>query len=247
MPRYKLHVEYDGTGFVGWQSQNNGLSVQQVLEAAVARLCGEHIALYAAGRTDAGVHATGQVAHFDCDREFSADTVRDALNFHMKPKPVVILAAEVVDDSFHARFSAIGRAYLYRIVNRRVRPALDRERSWWVQPPLDVEAMNEGARHLLGHHDFTSFRARECQAQSPMKTLDVLEVSRDGEHISVIAASRSFLHHQVRNMVGSLKLVGQGKWQPDDMRKALEAKDRIAAGPTAPSLGLYLTGVKYKP
>jgi len=245
MPRYKLTLEYDGTDFVGWQRQNNGASVQQLLEAAVAKLCGEPCAVTAAGRTDAGVHASGQVAHFDSPKALAADTVRDALNFHLKPRPVAVVAAELAADDFHARFSAVGRAYRYRIVNRRAPLALDADRAWWIPNALDAEAMAAGARHLLGHHDFTSFRASECQAKSPMKTLDVLDVVRSGDEIVVVAAARSFLHHQVRNMVGTLRMVGQGKWRPDDVRIALEARDRKAGGPTAPAQGLYLTGVRY--
>ena len=245
MPRFKLILEYDGTGFVGWQRQDNGQSVQGVLEAAIAKLCGELCSVTAAGRTDAGVHASGQVAHFDCPKALGADTVRDAINFHLKPRPVAVVAAEAVGDDFHARFSAIGRSYRYRLINRRAPLALDANRAWWVPNALDAEAMAEGARHLIGHHDFTSFRASECQAKSPIKTLDVLEVTRDGDAITVIAAARSFLHHQVRNMVGTLKLVGEGKWRPDDVLVALEARDRKAGGPTAPARGLYLTGVRY--
>lgn len=247
MPRYRLLVEYDGSPFVGWQRQDRGMSVQGVLEAAVEKLCGVHCALHAAGRTDAGVHATGQVAHVDLPRDYPADTVRDALNYHMKPKPVAVVAAERVGDDFHARFSAVGRAYLYRIVNRRAPLALDQNRAWWVPVPLDAAAMAEGARRLLGHHDFTTFRASECQAKSPMKTLDVLEVTRAGEDIRIVAEARSFLHHQVRNMVGTLKLVGEGKWIPDDVTRALDARDRARGGPTAPSAGLILTGVSYAP
>jgi len=245
MPRFKLILEYDGTGFVGWQRQDNGQSVQGVLEVAIAKLCGEPCSVTAAGRTDSGVHASGQVAHFDCPKALGADTVRDAINFHLKPRPVAVVAAEAVGDNFHARFSATGRSYRYRLINRRAPLALDANRAWWVPNALDAEAMAEGARHLLGHHDFTSFRASECQAKSPIKTLDVLEVTRDGDAITVIAAARSFLHHQVRNMVGTLKLVGEGKWRPDDVRIALEARDRKAGGPTAPARGLYLTGVRY--
>jgi tRNA pseudouridine38-40 synthase len=247
MPRYRLLVEYDGTPFNGWQRQDNGLSVQGVLEQAAEKLCGRPCVLHAAGRTDSGVHATGQVAHLDLPRDYPADTVRDALNFHMKPRPVAVIAAERVDEDFHARFSAVGRAYLYRIVNRRAPLALDQHRAWWVPAALDAEAMAEGARRLLGHHDFTTFRAGECQAKSPMKTLDVLDVTRTGEEIRIIAEARSFLHHQVRNMVGTLKLVGEGKWTPDDMTRALEARDRAAGGPTAPAAGLVLTGVRYPP
>ena len=245
MPRYKLLIEYDGTGFVGWQRQASGPSVQQALEEAILRLCGHEAVVTAAGRTDAGVHASGQVAHFDSDRAFPADTIRDALNFHLKPLPVVVRAAEVTDESFHARFSATGRAYLYRIVNRRAPLALDRDRAWWVPVALDADAMAQAAALLLGRHDFTTFRASECQAQSPVKTLDVLTVSRRDEEIAIVAAARSFLHHQVRNMVGTLKLVGTGKWRPDDVRRALEARDRKAGGPTAPAAGLYLTGARY--
>ncbi|MGE5546673.1 MAG: tRNA pseudouridine(38-40) synthase TruA [Solirubrobacterales bacterium] len=245
MPRYKLLIEYDGTPFQGWQRQENGISVQQVLETAIARFCQAEASVVAAGRTDSGVHATGQVVHVDLPRDFPADRVRDGLNFHLKPHPVAVRAAEAVSDEFHARFSATGRAYLYRIVNRRAPLALDRDRAWWVPVPLDADAMREAAARLVGHHDFTTFRASECQAKSPMKTLDVLDVTRRGDEITVVTAARSFLHHQVRNMVGTLKLVGEGKWCPDDIRRALEARDRKAGGPTAPAAGLYLTGVRY--
>lgn len=245
MPRYKLTLEYDGTGFVGWQRQDNGLAVQAVLELAAYRLCGAQVSAVAAGRTDAGVHATGQIVHIDLPKVYAADRVRDALNFHMKEHAVAVVTAEAVADDFHARFSAIGRSYLYRIVNRRAPLVLQRDRAWWVPVALDVEAMRAGARHLVGHHDFTSFRASECQAASPDKTLDALEVSRHGEEIRVVTAARSFLHHQVRNMVGTLKLVGEGKWTPDDVAKARDARDRKAGGPTAPAGGLYFTGVTY--
>jgi tRNA pseudouridine38-40 synthase len=245
MPRYRLLVEYDGTPFVGWQRQDRGLSVQGVLEQAAEKLAGQACTLFAAGRTDAGVHATGQVAHVDLPKDYPADTVRDALNYHMKPKPVVVLAAEQVGDDFHARFSAVGRSYLYRIINRRAPLALDQNHAWWVPVPLDAEAMAAGARRLLGHHDFTTFRASECQAKSPMKTLDVLDVTRAGDEIRIVAEARSFLHHQVRNMVGTLKLVGEGKWSPDDVTRALEAKSRSKGGPTARAAGLILTGVVY--
>ncbi|CAA7611534.1 tRNA pseudouridine(38-40) synthase TruA [Magnetospirillum sp. UT-4] len=245
MPRYKLLIEYDGGPFVGWQRQRAGLSVQGVLEAAIGRFCQAEVTVLAAGRTDAGVHAAGQVVHVDLPRDYPADTVRDALNFHMKPHPVAVLAAEAVGDDFHARFSATGRAYLYRLLNRRAPAVLERGRAWWVATALDAGAMAEAARHLLGHHDFTTFRASECQAKSPVKTLDLLEVSRDGDLILIRAAARSFLHHQVRNMVGTLKLVGEGKWRPDDVRAALAARDRARGGPTAPPEGLYLTAVRY--
>ena len=245
MTRYKLTLEYDGRGFVGWQRQDNGPSVQAALEAAVKRFCGEAVTAHAAGRTDAGVHALAQVAHIDLDEETGADTLRDALNFHLKPAAVAVLAAEAVADDFHARFSATERAYRYRIVNRRAPLALDRGRAWFVPVPLDAAAMHEAARALLGKHDFTSFRAGECQAKSPVKTLDALEVSRDGDEIRIEARARSFLHHQVRNMAGSLRLAGEGKWSRADMERALAARDRRAAGPTAPADGLYLVAVRY--
>jgi tRNA pseudouridine38-40 synthase len=245
MTRFKLTLEYDGADFVGWQRQDNGPSVQAALEAAVIAFCGETVTLHGAGRTDSGVHATGQVAHLDLARETTAKTLRDALNFHLKPQPVAVLAAEAVADDFHARFSARGRRYLYRIVNRPAPLALERGRAWFVPQPLDADAMQAAAERLLGRHDFTSFRAKECQAASPVKTLDELRVTRDGSEIAVEAAALSFLHHQVRNMVGSLHWVGCGKWTPDDLARALAARARAAAGPTAPACGLYLTAVIY--
>lgn len=245
MTRYKLTIEYDGSGFVGWQRQTNGLSVQEVLEDAIERFCGERVTTHVAGRTDAGVHALGQVAHFDIAKDTTSDTVRDALNFHVKPHAIAVLKAEIVGEEFHARFSARRRIYRYRIVNRRASLALERGRAWHVQAPLDLAAMQTGAAHLLGRHDFSSFRAAECQAKSPLKTLDVLDISREGEAIIVDARARSFLHHQVRNMVGTLKLVGEGKWVPDDVRRVLDARDRREAGPTAPPEGLYLVEIVY--
>lgn len=245
MTRFKLVLEYDGRGFVGWQRQANGLSLQEVLEDAVFRFCGERVTSHVAGRTDAGVHALGQVAHLDIEKVAAPEVVRDALNFHLKPHPVAVLRAEPVVPDFHARFSARERAYLYRIVNRRAPLTLDRGRAWLVQAPLDFAAMQAGAGHLVGRHDFSSFRAAECQAKSPVKTLDRLELSREGEAILVRARGRSFLHHQVRNMVGSLKLVGEGTWAPDDIRRVLDARDRRLAGPTAPPDGLYLLEVVY--
>lgn len=245
MPRYKIMIEYDGTDFVGWQRQDSGLAVQAVLEEAARRLCGMETLVQGAGRTDSGVHALGQVAHIDFDKDFPEDTVRDALNHHVRPYAIGILAAERVDDAFHARFSATKRAYLYRILNRRPPPVLDRGHVWWVPVPLDGAAMHAAAQELIGNHDFTTFRATECQAKSPVKTLDRLDVSQAGEEIHIVAEARSFLHHQVRNMAGTLRLVGEGKWRPRDMARALAAKDRSAGGPTAPSEGLYLTRVDY--
>ena len=245
MTRYKLTIEYDGGPFVGWQRQDNGPSVQEALEKAVAAFCGETVTSFAAGRTDAGVHALGQVAHFDLAKETTADTVRDALNFHLKPAPIAVLKAEAVGEDFHARFSAKARLYRYRIANRRPPLALDRGRAWLVWGELDAASMQEAAQVLVGHHDFTSFRATLCQAKSPLKTLDLLEVRREGEEILVNARAQSFLHHQVRNMVGTLKLVGEGKWTKADVAAALAARNRAAGGPTAPPEGLYLTEVWY--
>lgn len=245
MPKFRLLVEYDGGPFVGWQRQDNGPSIQATLEDAVYALSGETVLVQGAGRTDAGVHALGQVAHVEIIKEFPADTVRDALNHHLRPHPISVLEASVADEDFHARFSATGRAYLYRILNRRPAPALDTGKVWWVPVPLDADAMHEAAQLLIGHHDFTTFRASECQAQSPLKTLDKLSVARAGAEIHVVAEARSFLHHQVRNFVGTLRLVGEGKWQPRDIESALAKKDRSAGGPTAPAEGLYLTRVDY--
>ncbi len=247
MTRFKLTVEYDGAPFVGWQRQNNGMAVQQALEEAIEAFCGEPARLTAAGRTDAGVHALGQVAHVDLARRPppTGDTVRDAVNHHLRPQPVAVLAAEAVDEGFDARMSATRRHYVYRILNRRAPPTLDRGRVWSVARPLDHEAMADAAVELLGRHDFTSFRASECQARSPVRTLDRLEILRHGDEIRLTAVARSFLHHQVRNMVGTLALVGRGRWRREDVRAALAARDRRAAGPTAPAAGLYLTGVDY--
>jgi tRNA pseudouridine38-40 synthase len=245
MTRYRLVVEYDGTDFVGWQRQTNGPSVQEALERAAHAFCGEEVTAFGAGRTDAGVHALGQVAHMDIERETDAKTVRDALNAHLRPAPVAVLSAEAVADDFHARFSAIERAYLYRIANRRPPPTLDRDRVWHVAVALDADAMHDAAQALIGRHDFTSFRASLCQAKSPIKTLHAIEVARRGEEIEIRARARSFLHHQVRNIVGTLKLVGEGKWTRADVEAALAAKDRAAAGQTAPATGLYLTQVVY--
>lgn len=244
MPRYKLTIEYDGTPFCGWQRQDNGRSVQSALEDAAAKLCGRPTRVNGAGRTDTGVHATGQVAHLDFDRAYPADTVRDAINAHLRPEPVAVLAAEAVPDSFDARHSARARHYLYRIVNRRPPLALDQV-AWRVPQPLDAASMQAGARHLLGRHDFTTFRAAQCQAKSPLRTLDRLDVVREGDVIAVTASARSFLHNQVRSMVGTLVEVGLGRWQPDDVAAALEARSRPACGPVAPASGLILTRVDY--
>jgi tRNA pseudouridine38-40 synthase len=245
MPRYKLTIEYDGAPFCGWQVQDNGLSVQGVLAAAVAAFAGEPAAIQGAGRTDAGVHAEGQVAHVDLAKAWDTDTVRDAINAHLRPHPIAVLAAEVVAADFDARFSAVRRHYLYRIVNRRADLALDRQRAWRIARPLDSDAMQAAAQRLVGKHDFTTFRAAECQAKSPVKTLDRLDVARRGAAIDVRAAARSFLHTQVRSMVGSLALVGEGRWSADDLARALAAHDRAACGPVAPPDGLYLVRVDY--
>lgn len=243
--RYLLTLEYDGTPFVGWQRQDNGPSVQGALEAAIEKLSGERVTVAGAGRTDAGVHALGQVAHFDLAKTFEPGKVRDALNYHLRPDPVSVLDAAEVNEEFHARFSAVGRHYLFRILNRRSPPALEAGKVWHVSSRLEAEAMHAAAQLLVGCHDFTTFRAAECQAQSPVKTLDRLDVSRRGEEIHIEASARSFLHHQIRSFAGTLKLVGEGKWQPRDVKRALEARDRAACGPVAPPEGLYLVRVDY--
>ncbi len=245
MPRYKLLLEYDGTGLVGWQRQNNGLSVQEIVETAALRFCGKKVIVHGAGRTDAGVHALGQVAHLDLPKEMSPAVIANALNQHMKPHAVVVLEVARVADNFDARRSARGRVYRYHILNRRPLAALERGRVWHVGPKLDVAAMRAGAELLLGRHDFTSFRDSLCQARSPVKTLDALDVTQSGDEIVVEARARSFLHHQVRNMVGTLKLVGAGKWKIARVAEALAARDRRAGGPTAPAEGLYLVAVVY--
>ncbi len=246
MPRYKLTVEYDGSGFVGWQRQADGITVQQVLEEAIEAFAREQRLVEGAGRTDAGVHALGQVAHVDLRNDWEPDRVRDALNFHVKPHPVVVLAAKAVDDDFHARFSATQRGYLYRILNRRPPPAVRAGKVWWIPQPLDAAAMNAAARHLIGRHDFSTFRAANCQADSPVKTLDEIGVRPDGDEILITVRARSFLYRQVRNIAGTLKLVGEANWTPDDVRDALAAHDRGRGGPTAPPDGLYLTDVVYE-
>jgi len=245
MPRYKLLIEYDGTPFVGWQIQADGVSIQGLIADAIRTFAGEHAAVQGAGRTDAGVHALGQVAHVDLTKDWSTDTVRDALNAHFRPHPIAVLAAERIGDDFDARFSAKRRHYLYRIINRRADLALDRNHAWRVARPLDAPAMHAAAQQLIGRHDFTTFRAAECQARSPVKTLDRFDVERLGPEIRIHAAARSFLHTQVRSMVGSLVLVGDGKWTPQDLVDALAARDRSACGPVAPPKGLYLVAVEY--
>ena len=245
MPRYKLIIEYDGAPFSGWQYQENSPSVQRTIMSAIAAFSGENVMVQGAGRTDAGVHALGQVAHFDLSSERAPDTVRDALNAHLRPHPVSVLSAERVADDFDARRSAVRRHYLYRIANRRPDLALERGRAWRVPRRLDDLAMHTAAQRLIGKHDFTTFRSTECQAKSPEKTLDRLDVSRAGEEVHVAAVARSFLHNQVRSMVGSLALVGDGKWSADDLANALAARDRAACGPVAPPDGLYLVRVDY--
>lgn len=245
MPRYKLLIEYDGAPFVGWQVQHNGVSVQGVLTAAVAAFCSEDVHVQGAGRTDAGVHALGQVAHIDLAKPWDTDTIRDAINAHLRPCPVAVLAAEHVADAFHARFSARQRHYVYRIVNRRPDLTLDAGRAWRARRALDVSAMQNAARCLVGRHDFTTFRAAECQAKSPVKTLDRLDVECCRDELRIHASARSFLHHQVRSMVGSLVQVGEGRWSADDLARALAARDRKACGPVAPPDGLYLVRVDY--
>jgi tRNA pseudouridine38-40 synthase len=243
--RYKMIIEYDGGPFAGWQLQANAPTVQGVLEDAVFILNGSRPVVHAAGRTDAGVHARGQVAHVDLDREWDTRVLRNAINAHLRPHPVSVLAVETVTDDFHARFKAVRRHYLYRIANRPAPLALERGKAWWHPVALDHAAMHEAAQALVGKHDFTTFRAAACQAQSAVKTLDRIDVARHDDMIDITVEARSFLHHQVRSMVGSLKLVGEGKWRSGDIRDALEARDRTRCGPVAPPTGLYLMRVDY--
>ena len=245
MPRYKLTIEYDGAPFAGWQIQADRPTVQGVLTAAVEALSGEKTLVQGAGRTDAGVHARGQVAHVDLAKDWDTDTIRDALNAHLRPHPVAILAAGQVTNDFNARTSAVKRHYLYRIINRRADLTLDDGHAWRVPRPLDAAAMHAAAQRLIGKHDFTTFRSTECQAKSPVKTLDVLNVVRDGDDVNVFASARSFLHSQVRSMVGSLVMAGEGKWSADDLARVLAAADRTACGQVAPPDGLYLMRVDY--
>jgi tRNA pseudouridine38-40 synthase len=245
MPRYKLTIEYDGTPFSGWQWQEDAPTVQRVLTDAVTALCGHAVKIAGAGRTDAGVHALAQVAHVDLEKDWRTDKVRDAVNAHLRPHPVAVLSAEKVADDFDARFSAKKRHYLYRIVNRRADLALERTRAWRVPRRLDAAAMHAAAQRLVGKHDFTTFRSTECQAKSPIKTLDTLCVTREGDDVRIETSARSFLHNQVRSMVGSLVLVGDGKWSAVDLTRVLAARDRAACGTVAPPEGLYLVRVDY--
>jgi tRNA pseudouridine38-40 synthase len=243
--RWRLTIEYDGGPFMGWQRQDHGPSVQQALEEALERMTGEQAAVHAAGRTDAGVHALAMSAHVDIQRDVTAHRLREGLNALVRPAPIAVLAAEPVAEDWHARFSCVGRRYLYRILNRRGPPALQRGRVWHIGLELNVDAMAEGAAMLVGRHDFTTFRSVHCQSESPVKTLDRLEVECVGEEVHIHAAARSFLHHQVRSMVGCLALVGRGQWQAEDMRKALGARDRAALGFNAPPDGLYFVEALY--
>lgn len=245
MPRYKLTIEYDGTPFSGWQIQRSGMSVQERLRQAIQSFSGAPMTPRGAGRTDAGVHALGQVAHIDLAKDWPPETVMKALNFHLKPDPIVVLQCESAADDFDARFSAKARHYLYRIVTRPAPPALERGRAWFIRHALDRDAMRMAAQHFVGRHDFTTFRAAGCQAKSPVKTLDAFDIENRAQAIDMRVRARSFLHHQVRSMVGSLKLVGEGKWSPADLQQALEARDRSRCGPLAPACGLYLVRVDY--
>ncbi len=245
MPRFRTIVEYDGTPFVGWQVQAAGTSVQGALQDAIEKFSGERVSVRGAGRTDSGVHATGQVAHFDLGGAWEPFRVREAVNYHLKPHPIAMLDCELAPPSFDARFSASQRHYLYRILNRRAPPVLERDRVWWLTVDLSDGAMADAAQTLVGHHDFTTFRASQCQARSPMKTIDAFSVVRLGELIEIKVSARSFLHNQVRSMVGTLKLVGEGKWTVSDVTRALAQRHRSACGPVAPAQGLYLSQVDY--
>lgn len=250
--RWKLTIEYDGTDFAGWQRQDNAPSIQGCVEKAIHGFCGETVTLHVAGRTDAGVHAVGQVAHVDLEKESTEKTVRDAINAHLRPHPISVVKAEPVAHDFHARFGAVHRVYCYKILmNRWAAPAIEHRHVWHVGMDLDVAAMHTAAQHLIGTHDFSTFRASECQAKSPIRSLDrldVIEVQHGlsfGRHVEIWAEARSFLHHQIRNITGTLKLVGEGKWTPGDVRIALESKDRTKGGPTAPASGLYFVKIEY--
>ena len=243
MTRYKINLEYDGTDLIGWQTNQDGPSVQSLVEEAIFKFCGENVEVYSAGRTDAGVHAISMVAHFDLMRDQDEQTVMRAMNFYLVNKPVAVLSCEKVSDDFHARFSCVARHYKYVVINRSAPVVLDKNRVWWVPQKLDVDAMKTAAQKLIGKHDFTSFRAAQCQAKSPIKTLDSVSITQDGEEITFEFSARSFLHHQVRNMVGTLVEIGMGK--PYDIDKIFDAKDRSAAGITAPASGLYFVAADY--
>lgn len=245
MPRYKLTIEYNGQPYHGWQRQQGFPTLQEEIEEAILNFCGEFAEVFCAGRTDAGVHALGQVAHVDLPRSYPAYSVQQAVNFHMKSRNISIIHAEEVADDFHARFSATRREYLYRMINRTAWLSLDAGRVWHVPEPLNVPAMHHAAQLLLGTHDFTSFRDTHCQSQSPIKTLDKFDIFMVGREIHCHLVARSFLHHQVRNMVGTLRLIGNGKWTTQNLQQALQAHSRSAAGETAPPDGLYLTAVHY--
>jgi tRNA pseudouridine38-40 synthase len=243
--RWRLTIEYDGGPFMGWQRQEHGPSVQQALEEALAQMTGEQVVFIAAGRTDAGVHALAMSAHVDVTKPLTPHRLREGLNALVRPHPISVLDVSPVADDWHARFSCVGRRYRYRILNRRAPPALDLGRVWHLALPLELEGMQEGAAHLVGRHDFTTFRSAQCQSESPVKTLDALDVSRLGDELHIEAAARSFLHHQVRSMVGCLALVGRGQWKPQDMRRVLEARNRSALGLNAPPQGLYFVEALY--
>ncbi|MBI1273400.1 MAG: tRNA pseudouridine(38-40) synthase TruA [Alphaproteobacteria bacterium] len=245
MMRWKLTIEYDGSGFSGWQRQDHAMTVQQALEDAIKGFAGENVRVQGAGRTDAGVHALAQVAHFDLTKDADADTVRDAINFHARPHKVVVVQAEQVHDDFHARFDAMARSYRYQIYNRRAPSVLMAAQAWHLPRPLDIEAMQQAARQLIGNHDFSTFRAQNCQASTPVKTLDMLEIGRTGDMVTISTRARSFLYHQVRNMAGTLALVGTGQWSQKDFTQAFKAHDRTKGGPTAPAHGLFFAGVSY--
>jgi len=245
MPRYRILIEYDGTPFIGWQRQDNGPSIQTALETAVKNLTGEDVAVYGAGRTDAGVHARGQVAHFDLPSDWLPEKIRDGLNYYLKPNPVALLSCETVAAEFNARFDAIKRHYVYRIINRRAPLTLDHNRAWAVKSPLDDQAMHKAAQLLIGKHDFTTFRSINCQAKSALRTMGEISVMRCEDVLEISVCARSFLHNQVRSIAGSLKMVGEGKWSQDQIGEILRAKDRAACGPVAPAHGLYLMQVDY--
>jgi len=250
--RWKITIEYNGTPYAGWQRQQSDPSVQQAIEEAIYAFSGETVKIHAAGRTDAGVHALGQVAHFDLKKDYEAKNIRDAINYHLREHPVAILQADAVDDAFHARFGALKRYYCYRLtINRPAKLILENKRSWHIRHDLDIDAMQKGAQFLIGKHDFTTFRAVACQSNSPIKTIDDIKITENtdylfpGRQIFIHINARSFMYHQVRNIAGTLKLVGSGKWQPQDVKKSLEAKNRCQGGPTAPAHGLYFMKVDY--